>query len=75
MSQEYNSTYTDYPFTTISYWHERCGEDFYESTEFENTYNKFINKLEKYKPREYILENLTDEKCSKNFINLIENLA
>jgi hypothetical protein len=45
LSQEYNSTYTDYPCTAIPYGDERCGEYFYESTEFENTYNKFIFKL------------------------------
>ena len=57
--------------TTIPYWDERCGEFFLEKEELEETFNKFINKLNTYKPRDYILENLSVKKCSENFEELI----
>jgi len=31
----------------------------------------FINKLDTYKPHEYILENLSPEKCGERLIELI----
>lgn len=67
MNQEYISTYSNIPCTTIPYWDERCGEYFYYDTELEKTFNLFISKLETYKPREYVLENLSVEKCAERF--------
>ena len=61
--------------TVIPYWDNRCGEYFYNTGELESTYNKFINNLDKYKPREYILDNLTVAKCSNNFSKLINSLS
>ena len=62
MSQEYRSQYTDIPATSIPYWDNRCGEFFYNKDDFRKTYNKFIKNLSNYKPREYILENLSLKK-------------
>lgn len=73
MSQEYGSRYENIPATTIPYWDERCGEYFYQQNEFEETYNKFISKIETYKPREYIIENLSPKKCAENFLELINS--
>lgn len=56
--------------TSIPYWDERCGEVFYKKEEFASTLNKFILKLAKYKPREFILENLSLEKQGREFLNL-----
>ena len=74
MSQEEGANYKDIPCTNISYWDERCGEFFEEKDNFEKTYNNFINKIDIYKPREYILENLSPKKCGENFIKLINNI-
>jgi len=71
MNQEYGSTYEDIPATTVSYWDERCGEVFYNISDLENTYNKFINNIEHFEPREFILENLSMEVCE---IKLIETV-
>ena len=73
MSQEYGYNYPDIPATVIPYWDKRCGEYFKEKENFEETYYKFINKLDTYKPREYILENLSPEKCGERFIKLINS--
>ena len=72
MSQEYGSNYKNIPCTTIPYWSEQCGEFFYEPQEFECKYNEFINKLETYEPRKYVMEHLSVEKCAERFTNLIE---
>jgi hypothetical protein len=71
MSQEHGANYPDIPCTTIPYWDERCGEYFYESHEFEKKFDTFINKLERYEPRKYIEENLSIEKCSEKFLDLL----
>jgi hypothetical protein len=74
MNQEYGSRYADIPATSISYWDDRCGEYFYETNEFESKYNEFISKLSTYKPREYVLETLSVEKCSENLKKMISEL-
>jgi DNA-directed RNA polymerase subunit N (RpoN/RPB10) len=73
MDQEYGSRYQPIPCTSVPYWDERCGEIFYKQEEFETQYDEFINKLDTYKPREYILENLGVEKCAENFKKLISS--
>ena len=74
MNQEEGSSYSNIPATTIPYFDERCGEYFYESKDFENIFNLFLSKLETYKPREFILENLSINICEKKLINLINNM-
>ena len=73
MSQEEGGNYSNIPCTNIEYWDERCGEFFYREEEFEEAYNKFMSKIDTYKPREYILEHLTPEKCSEQFVELINS--
>jgi len=63
--------YNDIYATTIPYWDKRCGEFFTKKSDFEKTYNTFMSNLDIYKPREYVLENLNDEACSKLLYNLI----
>lgn len=74
MSQEEGYNYPDIPANVIPYWDERCGEFFYREEEFEEAYNKFMSKIDTYKPREYILEHLSPEKCSELFLELINNI-
>ena len=61
------------PVTTIPYWDERCGEYFYDKNELEMVFNKFMDKLDIYKPREYILENVSIDVCNDKWKNLINN--
>ena len=70
MSQEYGSNYSNIYCNTIPYWDNRCGDFFYEINEFEPKYDTFINNLDIYKPREYILENLNIDKCANRFTEL-----
>ena len=74
MKQEYGSSYSNIPATTIPYWDERCGESFIDKNELFETFQKFINNLLNYKPREYILENLSIEVCNEKFIDLVNKI-
>jgi glycosyltransferase involved in cell wall biosynthesis len=74
MNQEYESHFQDIKATTIPYWDERCGESFAEFKELPSTFQKFISKLNDYKPREYILENLSMEQCEQKFIEVINKI-
>lgn len=72
MNQEEGSNYQNITATTIPYWDERCGEYFTDSSELNSVFSKFISKLNDYKPRDYILENLSIDKCEKKFIEVIK---
>lgn len=74
MDQEFGSRYKEIECTTIPYWDKRCGEYFYKESDFEIIYKDFINNLDSYKPREYILENLTTNKCTEVLTNIINTL-
>jgi len=74
MNQEYGQHYSDIPATTIPYWDERCGEYFYDMTDFQEKSRKFFNNLDTYFPREYVLENLSSSVCEKRFIDMVLQL-
>lgn len=74
MKQEYGSHYLDFKATTTSYWNNKCGELFYNINEFEMVYNKFIENIQNYKPREFILENLSTDVCENRLIEFINNM-
>jgi len=72
MNQEHGSTYQAIPATTIPYWDERCGEYFFDANELNTTFDKFISKLDSYKPRDYVVEKLSTNICENKLIDLIE---
>ena len=74
MQQEDGSNYPPIPATSIPYWDNRCGEYFYKYDKFKETYDTFIKNIDDYQPRQYIMENLSVEKCSERFINLIKDI-
>ena len=74
MNQEYGSSYDDIYATSISYWDNRCGEVFYNKEELNLTFDFFISKLNTYTPRQYILDNISIEKCKEKFINVVKHI-
>jgi glycosyltransferase involved in cell wall biosynthesis len=70
MNQEYRSSYPDIKATTVPYWDDRCGEVFYESSEFESKLAVFLSNLETYRPRDYIVEHLSPDVCEKQFTSI-----
>lgn len=51
--------------TSVPYWDDRCGLKFYNESELDIQYKNFTEKLIKFCPRNYILENLTLEITAK----------
>lgn len=74
MNQEYGQNYNDIEATTVSYWDKSCGELFYKKEDFEKTFDEFLKNINNYKPRDFILNNLSTEKCSKIFEDIIHSL-
>ena len=74
MNQEYGYNYQDIPATCIPYWDGRCGEFFYSINELPSIFNIFFNNLTNYKPREYIIENMSIEKCENKFIEVVNKI-
>lgn len=70
LNQTYGIQYDDYSATSIPYWDCRCGEFFYHQDEFEMMYKIFLNKLHLYKPRQYILDHLSIDKCRDMFLDI-----
>jgi hypothetical protein len=58
------------PVSSVPYWDNRCGEKFSSITEFETKLAAFIENRKQYKPRGYILENLTLEKCAEKYLQI-----
>jgi len=57
------------PATSIPYWDERCGS---ASNDVDlKHFEEFLEKLNTFSPREYILENHTLEKSAKKYYNLL----
>ena len=60
--------------SSIPYWDERCGEFFYDASELKKTFELFISKINTYKPREFIIQNLSQESCSEKWNHLLSEL-
>jgi len=56
------------PSTSVPYFDSRCGIKCSDLSFFD----AFLYDLHKFKPRDYILENLTLEKCASDYIKLME---
>jgi len=76
MNQEHGGNLPDIKCTTTPYWDNRCGEQFSMFYELNEVFERFIENLDmnKYNPREYVLENLTTEVCEKHFIDAYNSL-
>lgn len=65
--QERTPSYVGQNCTTIPYWDERCGESFQVGQEFLGKLAIITNKLSSYKPREFILENVSIHGAFKKY--------
>lgn len=64
------------PVSSVPYWDDRCGVLFQNIQEFPNTLEEFLSRLHvgQFAPRDYILENLTLEKCASRYLEIIEDV-
>jgi hypothetical protein len=62
------------PACSIPYFDERCGMSFTDFASFERNLPLFAESLRAgaFAPRDYILENLTVEKCSQHFVDILK---
>lgn len=78
-SQEYNCPQEYYTvkseIRTAPYWDENCGVVFFNKEDLPESYNTFISKLGHFNPRKYIESVVSIDVCSKNLINIINNLG
>ncbi|MDB5143837.1 MAG: glycosyltransferase [Mucilaginibacter sp.] len=58
------------PVSSVPYWDDRCGMKFTDTVEFETKLSTFLNNLDQFKPRDYIIENLTLEKCAQQYLDI-----
>jgi glycosyltransferase involved in cell wall biosynthesis len=58
------------PVSSVPYWDDRCGMKFTDAAEFELKLFTFLNNSNQFKPREYIIENLTLEKCAQQYLDI-----
>lgn len=62
------------PATSVPYWDDRCGVKFKDINDLSDQLEIFLSKLyaNEFAARDYILENLTLEKCARDFVNILE---
>ena len=64
------------PVSSVPYWDDRCGVKFKDISEFFTKLEEFLDKLkgQSLAPRDYILENLTLEKCAQQYIEILDEI-
>lgn len=60
--------------TSVPFWDVRCGLKFETIDEFKLQLNTFLCKLREHRfsPRDYVLENLTLEKCAQHYLDILD---
>ncbi|MEL6457010.1 MAG: glycosyltransferase [Cyanobacteria bacterium J06621_15] len=60
--------------SSVPYWDECCGVKFKNIKEFPVKLEEFLDKFnqKQFAPRNYILENLTLEKCAQDYLSILE---
>lgn len=58
------------PVSSVPYWDDRCGSKFTGAEDFEKSLEVFLNAIGSFKPRDYIMENLTLEKCAEKYLEI-----
>jgi glycosyltransferase involved in cell wall biosynthesis len=63
------------PVTSVPYWDERCGRKFTNVADFPENLSQLCASLDYYRPRDYILENLTLEICAQEYLEHLRSLT
>jgi len=71
LSQEYGSSYPDIFATSIPYWDSMCGEVVYTREEVVDGFLRFLSNLDSYRPREFVIKELSIDVCQKRFIDCL----
>jgi len=71
--QYWPNNWSIYKATACPYFDNQCGF-ISNKKDWKSDFDIFINKLDSYKPREYVLENLSPKVISENWINVINKI-
>jgi hypothetical protein len=64
------------PVTSVPYWDERCGNRFADVNGFVKGWPGFYESVQSdgFRPRDYILENLTLEQCARKYLAFAKDI-
>jgi hypothetical protein len=65
------------PVSSVPYWDDRCGIKFAAVEQFDDAWHRFWDEFQSghYDPRAYILENLTLEKCARQYLLQVRSVS
>jgi glycosyltransferase involved in cell wall biosynthesis len=63
------------PVSSVPYWDEQCGVKFNSADDFGSQLDKFVDQHKNFNPREYIVANLTFEKCAEAYLDIYNKLV
>lgn len=65
------------PVSSVPYWDDRCGMKFKDFADFKINVDMFLAKIKKkeFKPRSYILQNLTLEICAQKYVDIVNTYS
>ncbi|MBS0209198.1 MAG: glycosyltransferase [Planctomycetes bacterium] len=65
------------PVSSVPYWDARCGTRFSTTAEFPRRLDEFLEQRQanRFTPRQFILDNLTLERCARHYLNLVEQAS
>lgn len=63
----------DVAATSVPYFDGRCGLRFKDFEDFPGRLEEFLDRRTVFSPRDYILDNLTIEKCSSHFMHILND--
>lgn len=62
------------PASSVPFWDHRCGLVFQDFTEFETRLESFLDQRDQFRPREFILENLSLEESALHFLRILKEV-
>ena len=65
------------PVTSVPYWDDRCGLRFSDIDSFKAQWSYFWDEVKRgaFRPRDYILENLTLEKSALHYLQIVKQIS
>lgn len=62
------------PVTSVPYWDTRCGKKFSDIAHFINVLPSFMNEINLFNPREFIIQNLTLETAALKYMDIFKEV-
>jgi hypothetical protein len=64
-----------HPVSAVPYWDDKCGLRFSDVAGFEEKLTEFLDRLGYFRPRKFIMENLTLELCAQRYIDIYNQVT